>query len=182
MLFQVTFVAMTEYFKIGHIAGTHGIHGQMVLRHSLGTGTDWNEVRAVFLEEEKDSFVPWFITGISPKNQQEVLVMFEDVSTKEQAGLLLRKDVWLSKKDFMKLASKDSPISWLGFTIYNGKERVGDIEEIIEQPHQILCRVIWEKKELLIPIHEDSLKKIDRKGRKLIVELPEGLLEIYKQG
>jgi len=32
----------------------------------------------------------------------------------------------------------------------------------------------------LIPIHEDSLEKIDTKNRKVFVTLPDGLLEIYE--
>ncbi len=32
----------------------------------------------------------------------------------------------------------------------------------------------------LIPVHEDSLEQIDKKNRKLFVNLPEGLLDIYR--
>jgi 16S rRNA processing protein RimM len=53
------------------------------------------------------------------------------------------------------------------------------ILEIIEQTHQLLCRIEIEGKEVLIPLHEETIKKIDRAARQVIVELPEGLLEIY---
>jgi 16S rRNA processing protein RimM len=32
----------------------------------------------------------------------------------------------------------------------------------------------------LIPIHEDSLEKVDTKKRKVYVSLPDGLLDIYR--
>jgi 16S rRNA processing protein RimM len=36
-----------------------------------------------------------------------------------------------------------------------------------------------QKKEVLIPLNEKTLKKIDRKKKQVYVTLPEGLLEIY---
>jgi 16S rRNA processing protein RimM len=53
--------------------------------------------------------------------------------------------------------------------------------EIIEQPHQLLCRIEINEKEVLIPLHEDTIRKIDKKLKQVIVELPEGLLDIYLQ-
>jgi 16S rRNA processing protein RimM len=51
--------------------------------------------------------------------------------------------------------------------------------EIIEQPHQILCSILYKGKEALIPVHEESLEKVDQKNRKVFVVLPDGLLDIY---
>ena len=65
--------------------------------------------------------------------------------------------------------------------IVNNKKELGEVIEVIEQPHQVLCAIIIEGKEALIPIHENSLEKIDKKNRKLYVDIPDGLLEIYKE-
>jgi 16S rRNA processing protein RimM len=35
--------------------------------------------------------------------------------------------------------------------------------------------------EALIPLHEDSLQKIDRRNKKVVVELPDGLLDVYSE-
>ena len=62
----------------------------------------------------------------------------------------------------------------------NNKEELGEVIEVIEQPHQLLCTILIDGKEAFIPIHEDSLERVDKKNRKLYVDLPDGLLEIYK--
>jgi 16S rRNA processing protein RimM len=62
----------------------------------------------------------------------------------------------------------------------NDGENLGEILEVIEQPHQILCSILLNNKEALIPIHEDSLEKIDKKNRQVFVKLPDGLLDIYR--
>ena len=89
-------------------------------------------------------------------------------------------EVWITEEDFKKFAAKSSPIALLGFNIINNGEDLGEILEVIEQPHQVLCAILLNGKEALIPIHEDSLEKVDTKNRKVFVSLPEGLLEIYK--
>jgi 16S rRNA processing protein RimM len=50
---------------------------------------------------------------------------------------------------------------------------------VIEQPHQLLCRLEIESKEVLIPLNEAFLQKIDHRKKQVIVELPDGLLDIY---
>jgi 16S rRNA processing protein RimM len=34
-------------------------------------------------------------------------------------------------------------------------------------------------KEALIPLHEETILKVDNKKKQVVVELPEGLLDIY---
>jgi 16S rRNA processing protein RimM len=68
----------------------------------------------------------------------------------------------------------------LGFHIIDQGTDLGEILEVIEQPHQLLCRILHNNKEALIPVHEGSLEKIDKKNRKVLVNLPEGLLDIFE--
>ncbi len=57
---------------------------------------------------------------------------------------------------------------------------LGKILEVIEQPHQLLCRIEINGKEALIPLHEETIIKIDKRKQQVIVSLPPGLLEIYQ--
>ena len=69
----------------------------------------------------------------------------------------------------------------LGYAIIHNNETLGDILELIEQPHQLLCRLEIDGKEVLIPLHEETLKKVDHKKKEVVVELPDGLLDVYLQ-
>ena len=51
--------------------------------------------------------------------------------------------------------------------------------EVIEQPHQVLCRLEINRKEVLIPINGETLEKMDKKNKTVFVNLPDGLLELY---
>jgi len=171
---------MNEYFKIGKLAASFGLKGELVLQQSLGKKTALKGLDTIFLEEKKNSFIPYFITGATIKNDSELYVKLEGIDSKETARKLTPKEVWIAQADFRKFAGKSAPINMLGFHLINGEEDLGEIIEVIEQPHQVLCAILLDGKEALIPLHEESLDKIDHKNRKIFVTLPDGLLDIYR--
>jgi len=50
--------------------------------------------------------------------------------------------------------------------------------EYIEKPGQDLLRVDYMGKEVYIPVDPSIIKKTDRKKKLVIVDLPEGLLDL----
>ena len=170
---------MVLYFKIGKFVASHGVKGELVLKHELGKKTSLKGVQAIFIEERKKSFLPWFVESTRIKNEQEVFLKLDGITTREAAIKLTQKEVWLTEADLRKFAAKSSPLNLLGYTIVNKAESLGEILEVIEQPHQLLCRLEIKGKEALIPINENFLKKINHEKRQVNVELPDGLIEIY---
>ena len=170
---------MVEYFKIGKFVAAYGLKGELVLKHELGKKTSLKGLQTIFIEEKKESFLPWFIESTKIKNEKEVFVKLEGVASREAATKLTQKEVWFTDADIKKFSAKSSPINLLGYTIVNNKQPVGEILEIIEQPHQLLCRVEIKGKEALIPLHENFLQGINHAKKQVNVELPEGLIEIY---
>lgn len=170
---------MTEYFKIGKIVAVHGLKGELVLKHTLGKKSALKGLQAIYVEERKDAFLPWFIEEAKIKNEEETIIKLDTINTREDAKKLTQKEVWIPEPDFKKFAAKSTPSNLLGYTIINEKEPLEKILEVIEQPHQILCRLEINGKEVLIPINDSTLKKINHSKREVIVSLPDGLLEIY---
>ncbi len=170
---------MAEYFNIGKLVAVHGLKGELLLKHELGKKTSLKGLQAIFIEEKNGSFLPWFIETTKIKSAEEIYIKLEGVSTREAAVKLAQKKVWLTETDFKKFAAKSSPANLMGYTIVENSSPLGEILEVIEQPHQILCRLEIKGKEVLIPLHDDSLQKVDHKKRQIMVELPEGLLDVY---
>ena len=170
---------MVEYFKIGKFVAAHGVNGELVLKHELGKKTSLKGLQTIFIEEKKDSFLPLFVESTRMKNDNEVFVRMEGVITREAAIKLTQKEVWFTEADLKKFSARSSPINLLGYSIVNYEKPVGQILEVIEQPHQLLCRIEIKGKEVLIPINESFLQNINHAKKQVHVELPEGLIEIY---
>jgi 16S rRNA processing protein RimM len=170
---------MADYRNIGKLVSTFGVKGEMILQHHLGKKTALKNLETIFIEDKKEEMLPYFIEYANVKTEEEIYIKLEGVSTKESAQKLLQKELWLTEEDFLKHAGKSAPISFVGFHLIDSGKDLGEIAEVIEQPHQVLCKIYIGGKEVLIPIHEETLEKIDKKKKQLFVILPEGLLDIY---
>lgn len=171
---------MTKYNSIGKIVATYGLLGEVVLLHNLGKKTSLKGLANIFIEEKKDEMLPYFIESSKIKSATEVYLKLEGISNKEAAKRITQKGVWLTEEEFFKYAAKSSSISLLGFHLIQDGNDLGEILEVIEQPHQVLCMIDLAGKEALIPLHEETLDRIDRKNKKVHVTLPDGLLDVFK--
>jgi 16S rRNA processing protein RimM len=172
---------LAEYFNIGKLVSVHGLDGELLLKHELGKKTSLKGLQAIFIEEKKNSFIPWFIESSKIKSENEVYLKLEGVNNREAAQKLTQKQVWVTETDQKKFTAKSAPASLLGYSIINDQKPLGQILEVIEQPHQLLCRLTINKKEVLIPLHEQTIASINHKKREIYVSLPEGLLDVYLQ-
>ena len=173
---------MNNYFSIGKLVSVFGLQGEFILKHSLGKKTTLQGVEAIFLEERKNSFIPYFIQKASVKDHEHVFVKLEGVDTKEDARRLVQTPVYLLEDDFKKQTSSSAPLSMLGYTVKDKQQgELGVIEEVIEMPMQVLVKVIYKEKEVLLPLNEQSLIKMDKKQQVIHVDLPDGLLDLYME-
>ena len=170
---------MSEYISIGKLVATFGIKGEMVLRHHLGKKSALKGLETAFIEDKRDAFLPYFIESARIKNEEELYIKFEGINTREAALKLVQKPLWLTADEFHKHAGASAPISLLGFHAIHAGEDLGEILEVIEQPHQLLCRIEINGKEVLLPVHEDTLQKIDKKKKQVHLQLPDGLLDVF---
>lgn len=151
-----------------------------MLRHGLGAGASLEGVGHVFIEHAPGEMIPYFLDSVKIRNAAEMLVRFEGVRDREAAEALLQKKVWLQEEKFRVSADPAAAAVLLGYELFEGRRRLGEILEVVEQPNQILCRILLEGREVLIPLHEGTLQKIDHARRRVKVRLPEGLLDIFR--
>ncbi len=170
---------MDEHIHIGKLVATVGLKGELLLKHVLGKKTVFKQGEVLFIETEKNIQIPFFLEQSNSKNNTETILKFEGVNAKEQAAKMLQKKIWLTKTDFEKHVSKTAPVNLMGFSVIENEKILGEVEAVIEQPQQILLQINIQQKEVLIPVHEETLKRIDRKKKQVHVVLPAGLLEIY---
>src|SRR6476619_6657011 len=121
---------MKDYIHIGRIVASFGLEGEVILKHALGKKTQLKGIEALFIEELKGSYLPYFIESSKARNEEETYVKLEGINTKESAARLTTRNAWLLDEDFRKLAGKSAPISLLGYDLINEGETLGPVEEV----------------------------------------------------
>ncbi len=82
---------MNDYVSIGRFVGTFGLHGDVIIKHVLGAKSELKKIEVFFIEENKNSFIPYFIKNAKAKANDEITVKIEGIDTKEAASALLKK-------------------------------------------------------------------------------------------
>ncbi|MEN9858734.1 MAG: ribosome maturation factor RimM [Bacteroidota bacterium] len=170
---------MAAYLKLGKILSAHGLTGELLLEHTLGKASSLKKVEVLFIEDYKKALLPYFVTSSRKKTADAVFISLEGINTRERAQQLVSRAVWIPEELYHQLASKNAPANLLGYQIVENDKEIGLITEVIEQPQQLVCKVFIQEQEVLIPLHEDTLLSIDHAAKKVIVQLPDGLLDIY---
>ena len=63
--------------------------------------------------------------------------------------------------------------------MYEKENSLGTVKEIIDLSGNQLLTVVNGAQEILIPMKDEIMKKVDIKSKKIEVELPDGLLDLY---
>jgi 16S rRNA processing protein RimM len=68
----------------------------------------------------------------------------------------------------------------IGFTVLDKNHgNIGIITSILDLPQQSLMQIQHGSKEILIPLVDKVLLKVNRSKKELHIQAPEGLIEIY---
>ena len=137
-------------------------------------------MESVFVECNKH-LVPFFIETSSLHKNDFLRIRFEDVNTEEEADALLGNDLYLPLKMLPKLTGNKFYFhEVIGFEVEDKRlGYVGEIQSINDTTAQPLFEVLKDGAEILIPMIDHFLVKVDRENKKIIMDLPEGLIEMY---
>ena len=107
---------------------------------------------------------------------------FEEIETEADAEALLRHKVYLPLAVLPKLSgNKFYYHEVIGFQVEDVHYGVvGEIVGINDSTSQALFEIENENgNEILIPMADEFIEKIDRTHKKIIVKTPEGLIDLY---
>ncbi|MBI9069424.1 MAG: 16S rRNA processing protein RimM [Salinivirgaceae bacterium] len=169
-----------DCLHIGTIIKTHGIHGELILE-AKDPDLIENIKESVFLEIE-GLLVPFFIDNISAQSTERFRIKFQWVDSDQSAKKIKHSFVYISNSE-VTLSDDNfttSPSLLENFTVIDKIHgELGIIEEIIQSNENQLMVIKSSNKELLIPYHNDFIKKVNSKKKLIYIETPEGLIDLY---
>ncbi len=169
-----------DCFYLGKIAKKFSFKGEVLVYLDTDEPELYENLESMFVECGKH-LVPFFIENSSLHKNDFLRVRFEDVNNEEEADAILGNHVYLPLKMLPKLSGNKFYFhEVIGFEIEDKRYGfVGEIQSINDSSAQPLFEVLNGDTEILIPMIDHFLVKIDRENKKVMMDLPEGLIEMY---
>lgn len=169
-----------DCFYLGKIVSRHGYKGDLLVKLDTDDPREYENMESVFVSLG-NNLVPFFITRSRLHKTNLLRVTFEDVTSEEAADRLMGCELYLPLSLLPKLTGNRFYYhEVIGFRLMDAAHGdVGTIKTVNDQGAQALFVAEKDGKELLIPVSDDFITKVDRGARTIHIRTPEGLIELY---
>lgn len=172
---------MDNSISIGHTRKPHGLKGEIKLAIEERYVEDLLLADIVLLDI-RGKKTPFFVEDIRIGNN--IIAKFEDIDTPETALSISSKEIFLRVTDLLADEEREMIIEkmpfehCIGYTIFDGENKVGIIENIEEFPQQEMAILQYQNRELLVPLNENFIVRMDDVAKEIHMNLPEGILDL----
>ena len=173
-------MTIEDCFYLGKIVRKYSFKGELLIKLDTDQPEIYKNLDAVFIFVG-NSLIPFFIERSQLHKSDLLRVKFEEISTEEDAIALLKSDVYLPLELLPKLeGNKFYFHEVIGFIIKDVNfGYVGIVKGINDITSQALFEIDRDGVEILIPINDEFIKEVDRKNKTIVVDTPEGLIDLY---
>lgn len=173
-----------DCFELGKILKTHALYGEVSIFLDVDYPEDYEALQEVWVEIEK-KLQKFEVEGVRllPNKPQTALLKLKNIDSIEQAQEIVGAKLFLPLSFLPPLGEKQFYFhEIIGFLVVD--KVLGDlaqIQDVYTTTQTALLVMLYQGKEVLIPINDEVILQVDRKEKKLHVALPEGLLDVYLQ-
>jgi 16S rRNA processing protein RimM len=173
-----------QCFLLGKITKPFSFKGEVVLWMDVDDSSPYLDVQTLWIPQQ-NMLVPYAVEQLKP-NKDRFVVRLADVTTEAQAKSLAGKDVWLPLTEMAPLPEGrfyfHEVQGWVAIDRATGQE-VGTILHVIDQGAYPMLEVDFgEGATGFIPLPDHVEVGVERESQTLILDLPEGLLDVYLGG
>lgn len=171
-----------DCFFVGKIVKKYSFKGELLIKLDTDEPEIYENMESVFVAL-RNNLVPFFIESSQLHKSELLRVKFEDVDTEQDADALLKCDLYLPLEFLPKL--EDDKFYFheiIGFTVEDVHfGNVGIVKSVNDSTAQALFEIDRDGIEILIPMNDAFIKKVDKKKKVITVDTPEGLIDLYLQ-
>lgn len=170
-----------DCFFLGHITKVHGLQGEVLAALDTDVPERYTHIDSLYIDQNGE-LIPYFISQISISRRGHFILAFEGVNY-EQAQLLVKESLYLPLSMLPPLKGNQFYYhEIIGFAVYDAVHGlIGHCLAVNDQGAQPLFVIQGlAQEEILVPVHDHFIQKVDRAKQRLDLHLPEGLLELYR--
>lgn len=171
-----------DCFYLGKIVKKYSFKGEVLAKLDTDQPELYENLDSILIDL-RNNLIPFFIEDSQLHKSELLRIKFEDIDTEQDANSILKSELYLPLEFLPKLeGDKFYFHEVIGFTIDDVNfGKVGTIKGVNDNTAQALFKVDRDGIEILIPINDELIKKVDRKNKNILVETPEGLIDLYLQ-
>ncbi|NRR90069.1 16S rRNA processing protein RimM [Winogradskyella undariae] len=169
-----------DCFYLGKIVSKYSFKGELLIKLDTDEPDLYDNLDAIFIDL-RGNLVPFFAESSQLHKSNLLRIKFEDVDTEEDADALIKTDLYLPMDLLPKLeGNKFYFHEVIGFAIIDSNYGdVGILKGINDSTAQALFEIDKDGIEILIPMNDEFIVKVDRKNKTIEVNTPEGLIDLY---
>ena len=172
-----------DCFYLGYISKTIGTKGELAFKLDVDSPSFYEGIQGVFLQiNARDTqLVPYFLSHSILQNNNLLRCKFEGVDNHVSAKGLVGKAIYLLLDHLPQLEDHQFYFhEVIGFTLIDSKKGIlGKVDKVVEYSTSNLFSVMVDDKEVLIPISDETIQKVDKPNQEITVKCPDGLIELY---
>ena len=173
-----------QCFLLGKITKPFSFKGEVVLWMDVDDSSAYLEVKTLWIPQQS-ILVPYAVLSLKT-NKDRFVVRLADVTTEDQAKGLSGKDVWLTLSAMAPLPAGKFYFhevqGWAAVDRSTGDE-VGTIVHVVDQGAYPMLEVDFGQGSTgFVPLPEHVQVDVQRDLQRLVLDLPEGLLDVYLGG
>lgn len=167
-------------FYLGKVVKKYSFKGELLVKLDTDEPKLFTKMESVFVEQHKN-LIPFFIVQSSLHKSLLLRVKFEDVNSEAEADVLLGAALYLPLSFLPKLSgNKFYYHEIIGFSAEDTSfGKIGVISGVNDATSQALFEIDRDGKQILIPIIDHFIKKVDREAKTILLEVPDGLIDLY---
>jgi len=169
-----------DCFNLGKITRIFGTKGELTLVLDVDDPNDYANLDFFYADFDGE-LIPFFIEKLFIKSGTAVNIKLIDINEPKAAEALVNRLVYLPLERLPKLNEDQFYYhEIIGFSIVDDTlGATGIIKDVLEFPMQEILQIDHNGKEILLPISDELITKVDRKNKILYISAPVGLIELY---
>ena len=169
-----------DCFYLGQIVSKFSFKGELQIKLDTDEPELYEHLESIFVDYRNKS-IPFFVEKSNLQKSNLLRVKLEEVNEEGDADDLLKRDVYLPLSKLPKLDGNKfyyhDVIGYKAVDVTHGE--IGTIQFVNDQTMQALFFIDFNGKEIIIPVNDRFIQKVDKDEHIIYFQTPEGLIDMY---
>lgn len=173
-------IDISKCTKIGKLLKTHGLNGELILQFEPEFDVTLENIEFAFFEIE-GGLVPFYFSndGLRFRTHETAIVKFDGIDTQEKAKEFVDCRIFVFSHEVV-IEDENKAFSLMDYKVIDKKQGIiGNVINVDNFSGNKVITVLFNSKEVMIPLSEDILKNADHKNKEIFLVCPQGLLDLY---